>query len=130
MDFLGCLLILWALLFVCLPRSIYRLTWPIFILYLIASISFQYVMAIGIPVEWCVSKCISYKFFLEILLEFLEYPWDILAHNQMNHNVALFFSLANYNMNSDRFFSNIVADFCLLIIAVSQVIRIVFWLKY
>lgn len=54
MDLLGALLILWALLFVALPRSTCKYIWPIFVCYLAILFPLQYAMAIGLPVEWCI----------------------------------------------------------------------------
>lgn len=55
MDLLGALLILWAMLFVAIPRTTCHSIWPIFVCYLAILFPLQYVMAIGLPVEWCIS---------------------------------------------------------------------------
>lgn len=67
MDFLGSLLILWAMLFVALPRTTCRLIWPIFLCYLAILFPLQYAMAIGFPVEWCIGILILILFFFFLI---------------------------------------------------------------
>lgn len=55
-DFLGVLLTLWILIFVFFKRSIVKIIWPLFVLYLAIMFPIQYLMAIGLPVDWCIGN--------------------------------------------------------------------------
>lgn len=56
MDLFGGLLIIWIFIFVFFERSIIKIIWPIFVLYLAIMFPLQYAMAIGLPTEWCIGN--------------------------------------------------------------------------
>lgn len=121
MDFLAACLIIWLFVFAILPQSKCRNLWPIFLIYLTILFPLQYLMAIGLPVEWCIGNfCIFFQ--AEFHCKILDYPWNNLLEDiKLDENLSIFLGLANNRLKSKRFRENIIADFFLLIIAASQV---------
>ncbi|KAI6176379.1 Piezo-type mechanosensitive ion channel component [Aphelenchoides bicaudatus] len=104
MDFVASILLCWVLVFSLSRRSICRIIWPFFVIYLAIELPLQYAMVLGLPSCLCI-----------------QYPWaNLLNDTQKDDNFLSFLDLANYRANKDHFSNLIIADFLLLMVAAAQ----------
>jgi hypothetical protein len=110
MDFLASILIIWLWLFVYLPRSLCRVIWPIFLLYLAIMLPLQYMMAIGIPSNWGFGMLFKLNALTRTNQINLVYPW---THWITNWQGSQDYEVLDDNLSYVKF-SSFTKNFALL----------------